>query len=135
MTRYGSPAAYLETGILSSTPEQLVPTIYEHLLLHLRRGGLHIRKRNIEAKFESLSRAHALVAELLSSLDFEAGGELARRLASLYAYWMKEIVVCGRDLDSVRLESLVQMVASLHESWEEAARLGPTQAASGHGRA
>ncbi len=122
MHGYGTTMAYRQTQILSSSRERLVPTLYEHLLVRLKRGALQIRERDIEGKFATLTQAQDILTELLSSLDFDAGGELASRLASLYAYWMKEVLQAGRDLDAPRLEQVARMVESLHEAWDEATR-------------
>jgi len=129
MYGYGKTSAYHETEVLSSSPERLVPLLYEQLLVSLKRGALFIQKGDIEGKHESLGRAQDIVAELLSALDFEVGGDLARHLASLYGYWSKEIRWAGLRLDRRRLEKVAEMVSSLHESWDEAARLVESGAA------
>jgi flagellar secretion chaperone FliS len=123
MTGYRATTAYRETEVMSTSPERLVPLLYEHLLVNLKRAEHHIRRGDIEGKFETLGRAQDILAELLSALDFDAGGELASRLASLYGFWGKEISQAGRDLDPKRLQGVVAMVSSLHEAWSEAARL------------
>lgn len=115
--------AYRETAVLGSSPERLVPVLYEHLLVNLKRGILHLSNGDIEGKFQSLAKASDIVAELLSSLDHEAGGELADRLSALYGFWMREISTAGRDLDARRLERVAEMVVSLTEAWEEAVRM------------
>jgi len=58
----------------------------------------------------------------MSSLDREKGGELAQRLAALYAYFGTEILTIGRTLDVGRLTKVMEMASSLHESWVIAAR-------------
>jgi flagellar protein FliS len=70
----------------------------------------------------SLEKASAIVIELMGSLDRDKGGELAQRLAALYAYFGAEILSVGRTLDVSRLEKRIGMVGSLHESWVIAAR-------------
>ncbi|MFQ5537732.1 MAG: flagellar export chaperone FliS [Gemmatimonadota bacterium] len=112
--------AYKEAEILASSPERLIPILYEHLLVNLRRGSLFIRKKDIEGKFSALAKASDIVYELIASLDHEAGGELARSLGSLYGFWIKEISAAGRELDADRLDRVAEMVSSLHESWIEA---------------
>ena len=123
MSGYNSQMAYQENAVLSTSPERLVPLLYDHLLISIKRGGMFIRKGDIEGKYESLQRASDIVSELLSTLDFDAGGELADRLASLYGFWGKEISSAGRLLDDARLDRVAEMVASLGESWQEAARI------------
>jgi len=128
---YASPSRYRDTEVLSSSPEQLVPLLYERLLVSLRRGVKQMRAGDTEGRYESLSRASDIVCELLSSLDFEKGGDIAPRLASLYAFWAREISESSRTLQSSRLERVEQMVASLHEAWKEAARTAGARPAVG----
>lgn len=121
---YGPQAglAYQQNRILGSTPEQLVVLLYEHLLLNLRRTTLHIQRGELEQKATTITRANDIVFELISALNHEAGGELASRLAALYSYFLSEIATVSRTLDVARLERLTALVASLHQSWADAAR-------------
>ena len=114
--------AYQDNEVLSASRERLVPLLYEGLLRNLRRAGKQIQAGDIEGKSESLGKASAIVFELLGSLDFEAGGELASRLAGLYGYFAREIGDIGRTLDLKRLDALVQMIDGLHDAWDQAAR-------------
>jgi flagellar protein FliS len=113
--------AYQEAKVMSSSREQLVVLLYEHLLANLRRAAVQIERKDIEGRWKSLERASDIVFELLSSLDMEAGGELASRLAALYGYFISEISAVGRTLDAGRLESLTALVSTLHKSWSQAA--------------
>lgn len=122
MTTYNRSNAYRDTNVLSSSQEGLVPVLYEHLLVNLKRGSMHIRKGDIEGKFDSLARASDIVSELLAALDPEAGGQIASHLAGLYAFWLKEIATAGRELDPQRVQRVADMVASLLEAWQEVAR-------------
>jgi flagellar protein FliS len=115
--------AYLKNAILSTSREQLVPLLYEHLLVSLRRASKQLSSRDIEGKAASIDKASAILYELLGSLDFEAQDEMASRLASLYTYFLQEVGDASRHLDGKRLDPLIEMVFSLHESWVEAARL------------
>lgn len=120
---YGQrPTAYRETEVLSASPERLIPLMYERLLVSLKRGAMCIGKNDVEGKFENLQLAQDLVYELLGSLDFERGGEIAHRLSSLYTFWAREISEAGRALDARRVGRVAAMVAELHESWAEAVR-------------
>ncbi len=114
---------YRATEVLSLSKEDLILVLYEHLMINLKRGSQQIRAKNIEGKSESLTRASSIVYELLASLDFEIGGELSSRLASLYAFWAKEISEAGRQMEAARLESLIELVRPLHESWKHAVKI------------
>ncbi len=121
MTGQRNASAYLEAKVMSSSREELVPLLYEHLCANLRRAAAQIEAGDIEGKAASLDRASGIVFELLASLDFEAGGDLASRLAALYSFFATEISNAGRTLDRERLDRVTSMVASLHEAWQQAA--------------
>ncbi|NNF27600.1 MAG: flagellar export chaperone FliS [Gemmatimonadetes bacterium] len=121
MTYQQGGSRYLETQVVSSSPEQLIPLLYQHLLVNLKKADEQIRANDIEGKAESLQKASAIVFELLSSLDMEKGGEIAARLASLYSYFTRRISEVGRTLDVTIIQELVELVGSLHESWLEVA--------------
>jgi flagellar protein FliS len=114
---------YLALDVLSRSPERLVPLLYEHLLKHLRRAAMQIEDRDIEGKAASLQRASAILFELRATLDFQKGGEIAERLSALYAYFAAELLTVGRTLDTQLLGRIIDMIASLHGAWEEAAAI------------
>lgn len=129
--------AYRDTQVLGSSPERLIPLMYEALLVSLRRGRLCMGSGDLEGKSASLRRAQDLIYELLGSLDHEQGGEIAQRLSSLYAFWVREITEASRTLDAKRLARVADMVSELHGSWVEAVRIvetGAPPAAAGGAR-
>lgn len=107
--------------VRGSSAARVVPVLYEHLLVSLKRATVHLRKGDIEGKFDSLAKASDIVSELLASVDFDAGGRLATRMAALYGFWLNEISTAGRTLDANRVQRVADMVASLLESWQQAA--------------
>lgn len=117
------PSPYRATEVLSLSKGDLILVLYQHLMINLKRGAQQITAKNIEGKAESITRASSIVYELLASLDFEIGGELSARLASLYAFWAKEISEAGREMDAPRLETLIDLVKPLHESWHHAVKM------------
>ena len=122
MTYDTRSSTYRDVDVLSSSPSRLVPLLYKHLLVNLRRAILCVRRTDIEGRFESLDKAADIVAELRGVLDFDAGGELSVQLSSLYGFWAKEISSAGGGLDAARLERVAAMVAELYDSWESVTR-------------
>lgn len=119
---YGtSSTSYLGNDILSRSPEWLVPLLYEHLVINLKRAGVCIDEGSLEGKSAALGKANEIVMELASSLDAQEGGEIAKQLGSLYAFLAGEILEIGRTLDRGRLDRLAAMIAELHEAWVQAA--------------
>ena len=57
-------STYRDVDVLSSTPEQLLPLLYNHLLVNLRRASLCIKRGDIQGKFDSICKAADIIAEL-----------------------------------------------------------------------
>lgn len=102
---------------MSRSPGWLVILLYEHLLSHLRKAKVQMGNRDIEGKGASLEKASSIVVELLATLNTEKGGEVATRLAALYAYFADEILRISLRSDMGSLDKLIAMVSDLHESW------------------
>lgn len=129
---YGSGSSYLEAEVMSRQKEWLVPLMFEHLLSSLRRADVQIASGDLEGKAVSLERANSIVLELISSLDFGRGGEIAPRLSALYAFFAGEILSIGRSLDREQLGRLIEMIAGLHQAWVQAAtQIAPRAGAGG----
>ena len=115
---------YRETEVLSATPGELVVLVYDHLLASLLRARAAIAQKDIESRVAEVGRARDAVAELLATLDRDRGGQVASQLASLYAYFLRELSSLGVDPQVDRLDRIVAMVRELREAFVVAQRGG-----------
>ncbi|HEY4321467.1 MAG TPA: flagellar export chaperone FliS [Gemmatimonadales bacterium] len=118
---YGTGNRYREMDVMAMTPARRLVMLYTHLLVQLRQARRHLEQGEIELRGERLLKAEEIVRELLISLNYEAGGSLARQLASLYEWLLKEFSAIHRKPDLKRLDAATKIVAELHEAWEGAA--------------
>ncbi len=118
----GAGDRYLETRILSATPDQLVVILYDHLLTQLQRTRLAIEIGKDDVRLTALDRARAAVGELTLTLDMEKGGAIAAQLEGLYAFLLSELVDMGMYPDEGRLDRVVAMVQELRDAFDAAAR-------------
>src|ERR1043166_9541954 len=82
---------YRANAILTASPGQLVLMLYDGALKALAIGLDAFNQpeeetRRIEAINAQLLKAQAIVRELQSGLNFEAGGEFAQTMNRLYEY-------------------------------------------------
>jgi len=89
---------YQQQAIASSSPAQLVLKLYDL--------GIQCCRR------DDRSKLRAVLAELIGSLNFEEGGDIANRLYSLYEYCLNESV--GGDLEIVS-----EVLNGLRDAWKE----------------
>lgn len=115
-------ASYRDMEIQSASSERLVVIVFDHLVVNLERARIAMERRDIELRVTSLRRARGLVSELLSTLDFEQGGAIAKQLADLYQYLLYELVDIGQRGDVVTLQKLVNIVTLLRDGFTSAAQ-------------
>ncbi|MCU0616979.1 MAG: flagellar export chaperone FliS [Gemmatimonadaceae bacterium] len=119
---YASQASnYRELEVLSASPERLVVLLYDGLVVQLERARLATERQHLEGQVVALSKARAIVGELLATLDFEQGGEIADRLASIYQYLLLELVDVGRRGDTALMRRLGGIAAELRDGFAGAA--------------
>lgn len=89
---------YQQQAIASSSPAQLVLKLYDLGIQSCHQGN-RVKLR-------------AVLAELVGSLNFEEGGELANRLYSLYEFCLNESI--SGDIQVVQ-----EILAGLRDVWKQ----------------
>lgn len=129
--------AYRETRVRTASPGQIIIMLYTEAVRQLDIAidylGKDIKKNpgNIEKINISLVKTQDIVTELMASLDFEAGGEIAQNLFSLYTFFNRELVEANIKKDIEKVSQIRKMVDDLRFTWQEI--VGSTQT-EGHGK-
>ena len=117
---------YLETSILSSSPEELIVKCMDIAILFakkglekIRAGGDSYMTMDIAGISDALVRSQRALALLMGSLDFEVGGELATNLFRLYEWWHHELVMANMEKKSARIETVLPHMVTMRETWAE----------------
>jgi len=122
-------STYRETRVKTASQGQLIIMLYDEAVKHLDRAldllGLntHGKKNpgNIEKISKSILKAQEIITELTVSLDFEQGGEIAKNLFSLYAWFNKELLESNISQDIQRLTIIRNQISELRSAWTEIA--------------
>lgn len=127
-------AMYQNSRVVGARRENLVVLLYERLLADLRGAVTAMHERDYEMKARRLEHGLEILFELLGTLDHDAGGDLAARLASLYGFFISEINAVSRSLDTARLERVIGLIDGLYGSWRDlGARGGEADAVAAAG--
>lgn len=123
MYRSATPNAYRESAVLTASPVQLVVMLYDGANRFLRQSIALYEQGDATKAGVPLGRAHAIVEELLATLDLERGGEIAPRLQGLYVYLLKEMTSArfAPAEAPAKLREVAALLADLRESWAELA--------------
>ena len=68
---------YKQTAILSASKEQVMLMLYEGAIRFVKHAQVAMQEKKIADKGKNLSKATAILSELMATLDFKSGGQLA----------------------------------------------------------
>src|SRR3712207_2873469 len=80
-----------------------------------------MREGDVAKAGQRLSRAEAIVEELLTTLDLEHGGEIASRLQGLYVFHLRHLGEARLERDADKIDVVRDQLAELRESWAQVA--------------
>jgi flagellar secretion chaperone FliS len=116
MNPYARPQAYREASVMTASPEQLVVMLYDGAGRFLRQAeGSMVEGSWLQAS-EKLSRAEAIIDELLATLDMDAG-EIAERLQAIYVFCKTRLIEARIERDPVRVDQVARLMAELRGAW------------------
>lgn len=110
-------AKSLEARILAATPLELVVILYDEAINAVRAARAHLAAGNIRARSRSVSKVISILIELDRSLNFEAGGELSKRLAGIYAFMRSSLTEANVRQTDEGLATTERLLVSLREAW------------------
>jgi len=122
-------AAYLESTILTAQPTELIRILYNAAIGAVRDARGYLAEANIAARSKAITKAAEIIAELNSSLDFEAGGELSLNLLKLYDYMQRRLLEANIQQSDQALAETLQLLHTLAEAWEATCPGEPPQQA------
>ena len=111
---------YLAETVATASPARLVVMLYDRLALDIVQGRDALRAQQYSAADELLRHAQSIILELRSSLDVDMW-EGAPRLAGIYGWIFKELVLANVNKDAERAEQCRELVEPLRETWHAAA--------------
>ena len=122
--------SYKETQIKTATPGKLVVMMYDGAVkyLSLALESLNSRHHSYDRASEHLIRTQDIITELMVSLDFDHGGEIARNLFNLYMWMNRQLLDGNIRKDVAPLESVRKVLLELRSAWAELADKSGTEA-------
>jgi flagellar secretion chaperone FliS len=119
---YANQAAnYRDLEVLSAPPERLLVLLLDQLVVQLERARIGTERDNLEMQVGALAKVRAIVGELLATLDFEQGGEIAAQLADLYQYMLLELTDIGKRRDVAMMRRLAAIAGTIRDGFAGAA--------------
>lgn len=122
LSRYGT------VQVTTSSPGQILVMLYDGLFRFLGEARVAIEARDRARAGERISRAHAIIDLLDSTLDPAHAPELCDNLHGLYHFCMSRLVTANLKQDVVAVDEVLRVLGPLREAWKEAITRSPASA-------
>ena len=121
MSKRNKLNAYRETNIKTASQGKLIIMLYDEAVRQLDEAAeiLEGEKPHYDKVNNAVLRAQDMVTELMVSLDFEKGGEVAHNLFSLYMYFNRQMMQANIDKDTEILKTIRGQLAELRGAWDQ----------------
>jgi flagellar protein FliS len=115
----GAMLQYQRQQIETAAPTRLIVMLYDGAIRFCTLGQEAMRRRDLEAQNTNLIKAQRILGELLSSLNHEAGGEIASNLSRIYTYLLAEMVKANLYDRVDVIDHILSVLREMRATWEE----------------
>ncbi len=113
-------ARYGAVKVTTASPGHLLVMLYDGLLRFLREGQAAMEKKERGKAGERISRAHAILAHLLETLDPSHNPALCAHLQPLYIFCMQHLLKANLEQDPQKLADVIRILTPLRDAWATA---------------
>jgi len=83
---------YQKTQVTTASREKVLLMLYEGAIRFTKLAHSALKQKKIAEKGKYISKATAILSELMATLDFKAGGQLAIDLENLYVFMIDKLI-------------------------------------------
>lgn len=111
---------YRAVKIQTASPAQIMLMLYDGAIRFATLAKKKIEEGDLSAKGTYIGKVQAIVAELMSSLDFSVAPELCTQLEQLYIYMIEQLTEANLQVKTEPLDVVVNLLGTLRDGWSQA---------------
>jgi len=111
--------AYKQTSVKTASQGRLIVMLYDEAIkqMDIAVREMESDKKKFDTIHNAISKTQDVITELMASLDFEKGGEIAQNLFNLYMYFNRQLVEANIQKDVKPLREVHDFMGDLREAW------------------
>ena len=110
----------VETSMHTIEQHQLVSLLLEGLLQAVATARGALARGDVPTKCSSITKAVRILEEgLMTSLDQEAGGDIAANLEAVYDYSVRRLIQANARNDDAMLQEVYRLIEPISQAWKE----------------
>ena len=107
-----------QSGVAEASPHRLIRMLLDGALDKIARARGAMQRKEYAEKGNHITSAGSIIIGLRSSLDLEAGGELAANLDRLYEYMFRRLMEAHAQNDEAALDEVASLVREIKSGWD-----------------
>ena len=128
-TRANPVSAYKETSVRTASGGKIVVMLYDEAIKQLDSAItlLETDTKELDRVNNAILKAQDIITELMVSLDFDKGGDIAPKLFGLYRFFNDQLMEANVQKDAAPLRSVRHFLNELRDAWVQILGKVPVQ--------
>lgn len=110
---------YQKTQVTTASQEKILLMLYEGAIRFVKHAQKSLSENDIPTKGHYVSKATAILSELMATLDFKVGGQLATDLENLYVFMIDKLIEGNINNDSECFKVVEDLLKTLYTAWKD----------------
>jgi len=98
---------------------RLLLMLYDGCIKFLKHAKIGLEKKDIVKFATYLSKSQAIIAELMLTLDFERGGDVAKDLDRLYDFMLFYLTEANLEKDPEKVQRVINLIEVIAKAYRE----------------
>ena len=112
------PDPYLVQQVTTASKAMLTSMLFNAAVANAQRAIEHLDETRPQQARRFLIKSQEIVLELRTSLDHEAGGEIAGNLERIYDYVYRQLLAASVHGDAAAARDAHRILADLRDTWQ-----------------
>src|SRR5579862_2369847 len=108
---------YMEYKVLSADRVELVQILCQAAAESVDNARRYLKQRDIRTRTKEINKAHAILGQLIGSLDHTVDSDFSRTLHALYDYMQRRLLEGNSQQSDPPLAEVSKLLATLLEGW------------------
>ena len=122
---------YLYTEVMTAAPQKLQLMLIDAAIRLVHRAQNHWERNDDHTASEALIRCQQVMSELLGGVDVQSGNDLVRRVASVYLFVYRSLVLANLERSREKLADVLRVLEIERQTWADVCQqLGTEREAS-----
>jgi flagellar secretion chaperone FliS len=110
---------YQTVQVTTTDKGRLLLMMYEGAIKFLKQSKLGLEAGDVAKFCKYLSKAQAIIAELMNTLDFEKGGQIAKDLERLYDFILFYLTEANLYKDLKRIDTSIELITTIYTAYRD----------------